>query len=405
MAASIWVCSALRITLGGAASLRTAVGAVQISHFACRTSAGSLQRRPEFLLNPSAACQQSRHGSFFNKLTAEELWKGVLAETGAGGRKGRGKRTKRKMKKDLNRGQVIGEGRGGFLWPGLNSPVFKDGAVQSFSRRSDAEQQEVQAELIRQRDEWEKRRRMKVKRERGWTGSSLGGISLGQPDPGPYGETYEGFDSRVIEVKSVFNMTAKEGRKRSISCLVAVGNGNGVAGFALGKAADRIAALRKAKNRAKRHLYHIERYNNHTIYHDMDSRFKRTTLRMKKQSEGYGLRCHRAVITLCKLIGIKDMYCKVEGSVNLLSITRALFTGLVKQETHQKLANKKQLHVVEFQAQRGPLPMVVASPKDGARLQPESVDEVPDTKLHWDDVRDAQGTKRSMWVGLKRTVW
>lgn len=29
-------------------------------------------------------------------------------------------------------------------------------------------------------------------------------------------------------------MTAKEGRKRSISCLVAVGNGNGAAGLALG---------------------------------------------------------------------------------------------------------------------------------------------------------------------------
>lgn len=46
---------------------------------------------------------------------------------------------------------------------------------------------------------------------------------------------------------------------------------------------------------------------------------------------GYGLHCHRAVITLCKLIGIKDMYCKVEGSVNLLNITRALFTGLAQQ--------------------------------------------------------------------------
>lgn len=43
-------------------------------------------------------------------VTAEELWKGVLAETGAGARKGRGKRTKRKMKKDLNRGQSLGEG-------------------------------------------------------------------------------------------------------------------------------------------------------------------------------------------------------------------------------------------------------------------------------------------------------
>lgn len=28
---------------------------------------------------------------------------------------------------------------------------------------------------------------MKVKRERGWTGNSWGGISLGAPDPGPNG--------------------------------------------------------------------------------------------------------------------------------------------------------------------------------------------------------------------------
>ncbi|KAF7651477.1 hypothetical protein LDENG_00110290 [Lucifuga dentata] len=380
-------------------------GARQASHLTSRVSVASLQTIPAFPPIPVTAWQQTRQGSFFNKLTAEELWKGVLAESGAGARKGRGKRTKRKFKRDLNRGQNVGEGRGGFLWPGLNAPVLKDGTLQSMSRRGEAEQQEVQAELVRQRDEWERRRKMKVKRERGWTGNSWGGISLGPPDPGPNGETYEAFDSRVIEVKSVFNMTAKEGRKRSISCLVAVGNGNGAAGFALGKAADRTTALRKAKNRAIHYLYYIERFNGHTIYHDIESKFKRTTLRMKKQNKGYGLHCHRAVITLCKLIGIKDMYCKVEGSVNLLNITRALFTGLVSQETHQTLANKKQLHVVEFQSERGLLPIVVASPKDGARSDPEVEDEIPNTRLHWDDVRAAQGTKRSIWAGVKRTIW
>ncbi|XP_068423579.1 small ribosomal subunit protein uS5m [Clinocottus analis] len=370
----------------------------------------SLQRNPAAPLvplaplAPGAAWQQTRHGSFFNKLTAEELWKGVLAESGAGARKGRGKRTKRKLKRDLNRGQNIGEGRGGFLWPGLNTPVMKDGSLQNMSRRGESEQQEMQAELVRQRDEWERKRKMKVKRERGWTGNSWGGISLGPPDPGPNGETYEDFDSRVIEVKSVFNMTGKEGRKRSISCLVAVGNGNGAAGFALGKAADRVTALRKAKNRAIHYLFYIERFNDRTIYHDILSKFKRTTLRMKKQNEGYGLHCHRAVITLCRLIGIRDVYCKVEGSVNLLNVTRALFTGLANQEIHQKLADRKQLHVVEYQAQRGPLPVVVASPRGGARPDPEPEGEVPDTRLHWDEVR-GQGMKRSVWAGVKRTVW
>ncbi|KAM7385326.1 hypothetical protein PAMP_001414 [Pampus punctatissimus] len=404
MAASVRVCCALRLTVGGA-SVRNIVGAVQVSQWASRASATSLQRNPALPLIPATAWQQTRHGSFFNKLTAEELWKGVLAESGAGGRKGRGKRTKRKLKKDLSRGQHFGEGRGGFLWPGLNAPVIKDKILQTITRRDESEQQAVQAELVHQRDEWEKKRRTKIKRQRGWTGHSYGGISLGPPDPGPNGETYEDFDSRVIELKNVFNMTAKEGRKRSVSCLVAVGNGNGSAGFALGKAADRITALRKAKNRAIHYLYYIERYNNHTIYHDIESKFKRTTLRLKKQNKGYGLHCHRAIITLCKLIGIQDMYCKVEGSVNLLNITRALFTGLANQETHQMLADRKQLHVIEFKSDCGPLPIVVGSPKDGVRPDPEPTDEIPNTRLHWDDVRAAQGIKRSIWAGVKRTIW
>ncbi|XP_051281513.1 28S ribosomal protein S5, mitochondrial isoform X2 [Dicentrarchus labrax] len=405
MAASLRMSCALRITIGGAAPLRTIGGAVQASQLVRRASAASFQRNPALPLYPATTWQQTRHGSFFNKLTANELWKGVLAESGAGGRKGRGKRSKRKQKTDLNRGQNIGEGRGGFLWPGLNIPVIKNGNLQSQGRRGETEQQVLQAETVRQRDEWEKKKRTRVKRERGWTGNSWGGVSLGPPDPGPNGEIYKDFDSRVIEVKSVFNMTAKEGRKRSISCLVAVGNGNGAAGFALGKAVDRITALRKAKNKAIHYLYYIERYNDHTIYHDMESKFKRTTLRMKKQNKGYGLHCHRAVITICRLIGIQDMYCKVEGSKNLLNITRALFTGLASQETHHMLANKKQLHVVEFQPQRGLLPVVVASPKDGTQPEPEPEDDIPNTRLHYDDVRAAQGGKSSVWAGVKRTIW
>uniref|UniRef100_UPI00398EB2E6 small ribosomal subunit protein uS5m n=1 Tax=Pristiophorus japonicus TaxID=55135 RepID=UPI00398EB2E6 len=349
--------------------------------------------------------QQYRYSSFFNKLTADELWRGVLAEFGAGARKGRGKRTKRKVKKDLNRGQMVGEGRAGFLWPGLNAPVVKSGTIQSIGRRDETQQEELQAEVLRQREEWDRRRKMKIKRERGWTGSSWGGISLGPPDPGPNGEIYEDFDTRVIEVKSVFNMTAKEGRKRSVSALVVVGNGNGAAGFALGKAPDRITALRKAKNRAIHYLYYIEMYNSHTIYQDITSKFKRTTIKMKKQNYGYGLHCHRAIITICKLIGIKDMYAKVSGSTNLLNITRALFQGLSKQETHSDLADKKGLHVVEFRSERGPLPLIVASPRGAVRKVPEPEDEIPDTKLDWSEVKAAQGMKRSVWANVKRTIW
>lgn len=52
-------------------------------------------------------------------MTADELWKGALAETGVGVKKGRGKRRKKKLRKDLSKGQEIGEGR--FTKKGLKS--------------------------------------------------------------------------------------------------------------------------------------------------------------------------------------------------------------------------------------------------------------------------------------------
>uniref|UniRef100_A0ACB8G9Z6 28S ribosomal protein S5, mitochondrial n=1 Tax=Sphaerodactylus townsendi TaxID=933632 RepID=A0ACB8G9Z6_9SAUR len=207
------------------------------------------------------------------------------------------------------------------------------------------------------------------------------------------------------QVKNVFTMTAKEGRKKTVSALVAVGNGKGAAGFAVGKAADRMVALRKAKNRAIRYLHYVERYEDHTIYHDIAVSFKKTKLRMQKKNRGYGLHCHRAVTTICKLIGIKDMYAKLYGSRNLLNLTRALFKGLSRQETHQDLANKKNLYVVEFREECGPLPIVVAAPQGVLREDPEPEDEVPDVKLEWNEVKAAQGMKKSPWASVKRTVW
>ncbi|NWW40351.1 RT05 protein, partial [Panurus biarmicus] len=336
----------------------------------------------------TATVEQCRKSSFFNTLTADQLWKGALAETGVGVKKGRGKKRKKKLRKNLNRGQEIGEGRSGFLWPGLNAPVVQTGKVQEVSQRKKEERERIQTEIIQQRDTWEKKKKIKIKREGGWSGKCWGGIILDPPDPGPNGETYEDFETRVIEVRNVFCMKAKEGRKKSVRAVVAVGNGKGAAGFAVGKAGDRTNALRKAKNKAISSLHFIDLYQNHTIYHDISVKFKRTKIRMKKQNKGYGLHCHRAIVTICRLIGIKDMYAKVTGSKNLINITRALFRGLALQETHQQLADHKSLYVVEFREEQGPLPLVVALPRGSVREEPEPEHEVPDTKLEWREVKE-----------------
>lgn len=57
---------------------------------------------------------------------------------------------------------------------------------------------------------------------------------------------------------------------------------------------------------------------------------------------------------------------------------------------------------MEFREECGPLPIVVASPQGALRKDPEPEDEVSDVKLDWEDVRAAQGMKRSVWLNLKR---
>lgn len=81
----------------------------------------------------------------------------------------------------MNRGQIIGERRSGFLWPGLNVPLIKSGVVQNIGQRSKEEQQKVEATMVEQREEWDRKRKIKVKRERGWSGNTWGGVSVLAP--------------------------------------------------------------------------------------------------------------------------------------------------------------------------------------------------------------------------------
>ncbi len=77
-------------------------------------------------------------------------------------------------------------------------------------------------------------------------------------------DNFAGFDTKVLEFKTVCNMKGNLGRTRRMSAFVITGNGNGLAGFALAKAQAGQAALRKAKNRAAQKLMYVERYNDHT---------------------------------------------------------------------------------------------------------------------------------------------
>lgn len=293
-------------------------------------------------------------------MPAEDLWKGITSVSNAGKKRGRGKTVNKRNIKNLNKGQVIGVGSTNIVWPGLNSPVIRGRElVQQQRLPADPDRE---ARLRKLRDEMGSYRHLKLSPiDRGWSGSKMPGRSIGAPDP--IGEeTFDGFDTKVLELKQVFIMKGNLGRKRRLSCMVVTGNGNGLAGFGVGKSIERPAVLRKAKNRAGQKMIHVDLCNGHTLHHDTFSQFGKTKIFIKQMPEGSGLVCHRAIATICTVLGIKDLYAKVEGSTNLQHVVKAFFHALLKQKTHEQMAAEKGLHVVQFQSGHDNFPIVVASP-------------------------------------------
>ncbi|KAK0059908.1 28S ribosomal protein S5 mitochondrial [Biomphalaria pfeifferi] len=319
-----------------------------------------------YIFHPSTSIVQisfSRtYVSFVNKVTADQLWSGVTSVSNAGKKRGRGRSVKKRL--DLNKGQRLGVGKSEMVFPGLTGPAMTGKKIlEVYQPKKD---ESAEAASAQKKVPERKRRFPKIPSLlRGYSGRKFAGTSIGPPDPiNDY--VFNGFDSKVLEYKIVNHMTGNLGRKARISALVVTGNGNGLAGFAVAKAATGKAALRKAKNMAAQRLQYFERYQNHTVFHNFAVTESKTTIFVQKKPAGHGVVAHRVIKTMCELIGIKDLYAKTEGQTGIIqNVTKAFFKGLMEQETHQQLADRMQLNVVEYRPEMENVPIPVAKPSQG----------------------------------------
>lgn len=292
---------------------------------------------------------------------AEDIWRGVTAVSNAGKKRGRGKGAGKKVAKDLNRGQTIGLGKKNVVWPGLNAPILRGNEL--IHQQKQPENADRENNINKLRDSMGSFKHMQISPiDRGWSGSKMPGRSIGPPDA--VGEDdFQSFDTFVLENKIVFIMKGNMGRKRRYSVMSVTGNKNGLAGFSTSKAPEVRTALRKSKNRAGQKLISIDLYENRTVNHDFFTAFGKTKIFVFKKPEGYGLVCHRAIQTICKAIGIKDLYAKIEGSTNLQHVVKAFFIGLMRQKSYQEIANESTLHIVERQEAKNGFPEIKSSPQ------------------------------------------
>lgn len=338
--------------------------------------------------------------------SSDEIWKGLLSVSNPGRRRGRGNAGNKKVFKDLNKGQIMGVGEKNFIWPGLNAPLTKGKEIVQIQESKP--DQSYHDNLIKMRDQMEKRKRASVHQlERGWSGTKLLGKWIGPPDP-VAGENFVGFDTKLLVVKPVYYMKSNFGRTKRISVLAVTGNGNGLVGYGYSKSDDLRATIKNAKNKAGQRLFMVELENNHTILHDFYSRFGSSKVFVEKRPPGYGLVAHRCIRSICSVIGITDLYCKVEGSErNYLNLTRAFLLGLINQKSFQQMSDEKRLNVVELNSNMSYYPVIRARPSEevgGCRTDKEiGTDEILDFDMYIHDgkVKERKQIKEVYYVKNK----
>ncbi|KAI6213384.1 S5 DRBM domain-containing protein [Aphelenchoides besseyi] len=333
-----------------------------------------------------------RHNTvnFFMRRTGRELWKTITSVSKAGQKKGR--RSTRQPIRPLENFYRIGSSPLKIRYPGLNAPIRTEEEPEPMTVvEQTAEEVKDQVDFIHTRLEEKgktKKRRIKEKLyplERGFSGPFVVGQKLGPP-PSVDGVSFEDFETYCLEVKRTSHMTRVFGRVHTMSALVVTGNGNGLAGYAVGKAGIHrsMNAIAKGMSSASRKLFYVERLEDRTIYQDFYAECRNTRIFAQRRPKGFGLVCHPRLIKICEAIGIKDLYAKVEGNTkNYLALTHAFVTGLLNQETHEQLAERTRLHVVEMSPNRNYLPEIVASPLKESVKQDEEM--LPIEKLSLDD--------------------
>ena len=167
----------------------------------------------------------------------------------------------------------------------------------------------------------------------------------------------------MIQHKSIL------GKKKTISVFAITGNGEGVIGLGMGKGSTASGALKLAKLHASQRLLYIDRCEGRTLFHNFYEEYYFTKVYAEKQPAGYGVNAHRIIKLVCKLIGLKDVYAKVEGSRNSLNVTKGFINGLLNQRDYKEVAKKKNKYVVEFRPDMYNFPLVLAEPPELTREQ------------------------------------
>jgi small subunit ribosomal protein S5 len=144
----------------------------------------------------------------------------------------------------------------------------------------------------------------------------------------------------VVEIRRVTKVT-KGGKNLNFRALVVVGDGQGRAGFGLGKAGEVPEAIRKATEKAKKEMITIP-LKETTIPYDVKAKSGASYVILKPAVKGHGMVAGRTMRAFFEVSGISDITCKCLGSTNPLNVINATVKALLKLRDVREIGEKEE---------------------------------------------------------------
>lgn len=151
-------------------------------------------------------------------------------------------------------------------------------------------------------------------------------------------------NSETIMARRV-NKVTKGGRNEKFSLLVAVGDGNGLLGIGSAKGISYFDARSRAVRRACRDMFFVDRFEERTLFHELEAKTQASKVIIMPAPEGHGVRANATAGALCRMAGIRDIMVKTHGTPNPWAIVEAFKKALEDHQTTEMVALKRGMRV------------------------------------------------------------
>ncbi len=156
----------------------------------------------------------------------------------------------------------------------------------------------------------------------------------------------DGLIKKTVSINRVTKVV-KGGRTMRFSALCVVGDGKGMVGIGMAKAAEVPQAIEKANLRAKKAMVQIALVDT-TIPHETIGKFGKGNVLLMPAQPGTGVIAGGPVRNVLEAVGIKDIRTKSYGSNNPVNCVKATFNGLKGLRSKEHIAQLRGKSVEEI---------------------------------------------------------